>query len=328
MPIIPRKAIREAVVNAVMHRSYRRHQPVQIIRYSNRLEIRNPGVSLKPDDRLGEPGSMARNPKIAAVLHETDYAETKGSGIRAIRQAMTDAGLSPPTFESNRDDDAFVVTFLFHHFLTPEDLTWLGRFADLGLSEDENRALVFVREVGAVNNAAYRDINRVDTLAASGHLRRLRDAGILEQKGKSVGTYYIPTRRMLEAVRGAGTPSVVSETQGVTPSVIPETQGVTPSVTELSQGFGPQSQGFPELPQELSILADALGPRASPDEVKGVIRQLCAGRSLRAEEIAKILHREKAYITRTYLGPMVRDGELRHRFPDQPAHPQQAYEAS
>ncbi len=331
VPIIPRKAIREAVVNAVMHRSYRRHQPVQIIRYSNRLEIRNPGVSLKPDDRLGEPGSMARNPKIAAVLHETDYAETKGSGIRAIRQAMTDAGLSPPTFESNRDDDAFVVTFLFHHFLTPEDLTWLGRFTDLGLTEDENRALVFVREVGAINNSAYRDINRVDTLAASGHLRRLRDAGLLEQKGKSVGTYYVPTSRLADP----------TETQGVTPSVPAPSQGgkatpdrpksllhqrvAEPLGNEVKpRGFGPNLGG---LPRGLRDEAQALGKRGSHPQVRSVIRHLCAWKPLMAESIAVILGRNKDYLATTYLGPMVRDGELTYRFPDQPAHPQQAYEA-
>lgn len=46
-PVVPQRVIREAVVNALMHRSYRSHAPIQIIRYSNRLEIRNPGHSLK-----------------------------------------------------------------------------------------------------------------------------------------------------------------------------------------------------------------------------------------------------------------------------------------
>src|SRR5690606_31321483 len=47
VPRIPDRVIREAVVNALMHRSYRRQGPTQIIRYSNRIEIRNPGHSLK-----------------------------------------------------------------------------------------------------------------------------------------------------------------------------------------------------------------------------------------------------------------------------------------
>jgi len=73
-PLVPLRVIREAVVNALMHRSYRIHAPVQIIRYSNRLEIRNPGFSLKSPEHLGEPGSMPRNPKIAAALYDTRRA--------------------------------------------------------------------------------------------------------------------------------------------------------------------------------------------------------------------------------------------------------------
>ncbi len=53
IPLIPRTVIREAIVNALMHRNYRIRQPVQIIRFSNRIEIHNPGHSLKPFDSLG-----------------------------------------------------------------------------------------------------------------------------------------------------------------------------------------------------------------------------------------------------------------------------------
>ncbi len=58
-PIVPRKVIREALANAVMHRSYTRHSPIQIIRYSNRIEIRNIGHSLKPMAELGTPAQPA-----------------------------------------------------------------------------------------------------------------------------------------------------------------------------------------------------------------------------------------------------------------------------
>ena len=115
--IIPLRALREVLVNALMHRSYRTHAPVQVIRYSNRLEIRNTGFPLKSPEHLGEPGSVLRNPVIAAVLHETRFAETKGSGIRAIRETMNRAGLMPPLFESDRGQDQFKAVFFFHHFL-------------------------------------------------------------------------------------------------------------------------------------------------------------------------------------------------------------------
>ena len=51
---------------------------------------------------------------------------------------------------------------------------------------------MFVRELGAIDNAAYRSINRTDTLNASTHLRRLRDLDLLTMKGSGNRTYYIP----------------------------------------------------------------------------------------------------------------------------------------
>ena len=47
--------------------------------------------------------------------------------------------------------------------------------------------------MGAITNADYRNINCVETLAASASLQRLRDLGLLEQKGRSNATYYVPT---------------------------------------------------------------------------------------------------------------------------------------
>ena len=91
-PILPRKVIREALANAVMHRSYTVHSPTQIIRYSNRIEIRNVGYSLKDPTHLGSPGSRLRNPVIAAVLHDLNIAEAKGTGIRAMRRLAVEAG--------------------------------------------------------------------------------------------------------------------------------------------------------------------------------------------------------------------------------------------
>lgn len=171
------------------------HGAIQILRYANRLELRNPGHSLKSLEQLGEPGSQTRNPRIAAVLHEVHLAETKGAGIRAMRSLMSDNDLMPPTFESTRQPDQFVATFLFHHFLVEADIAWLRGLTPERLTDEDARALVFVREAGAIDNAAYRSINHVETLTA--HLRRLRDLGLLEMHGSGSRTYDIAGPAML-----------------------------------------------------------------------------------------------------------------------------------
>jgi ATP-dependent DNA helicase RecG len=133
-----------------------RHSLVQIIRYSNRIEILNPGYSLKDMTSLGTPGSRLRNPAIAAVLHELNWAETKGSGIRTMRRMAGEAGLPLPEFASDRQKNEFKVTLFLHHLLTEDDYAWLKALAGEGLTGDEAKALIYARETGVVDNTACR----------------------------------------------------------------------------------------------------------------------------------------------------------------------------
>jgi ATP-dependent DNA helicase RecG len=316
IPIIPRTVIREAIVNALMHRNYRPRQPVQIIRYANRIEIRNPGYSLIPDDRLGEPGSLTRNEKIAAVLHEVGLAETKGTGIRVMRDMMEHSNLTLPLFESDRHKDTFTVTLLVHHLFSNEDIEWLANFKDFNLSSDEARALVVVREVGAINNAYYRTINHVDTLTASKQLQRLRDFELLEQKGKGAATYYVPTSYL-------SNPSLIKRPLlGEKNLLDKEANPLDKEANLLDKEANLLAK---EIPEYLNKAIEALGERSNPSAVREVVRKLCGWKGLKASEIATLLGRNKDYIQYKFLLPMIQEGELEYTFPDNPSHPKQAY---
>jgi ATP-dependent DNA helicase RecG len=321
-PLIPQRVLREGIVNALMHRSYRSHAPTQIIRYSNRIEIHNPGHSLKSPEHLGEPGSVPRNPRVAAVLLDTRFAETKGSGIRVMREMMVEAGLEPPLFESSRSNDSFVARYYFQHFLSEEAIQWLSRFRDLHLSDEEARALVAVREQGAVDNAMYRELNRVDTLSASQSLRRLRDAALLEQKGRGAGTYYVPTAWLLgnddEADSAGG-----AETSRDLAALSSQSGALSSNPGALSSN--PHWQA---LPGDLQQMLAALGQRASPDRVRDALIQLCRHRPWQASELAGLFNRNADYLGTQYLRPLVSAGVLAYTRPDQPNHPHQAYRAS
>ena len=189
---LPDDVLREVLVNAFIHCSFRLNQPIQIIRYSNRLEVINPGFSLKSPETLGEPGSVQRNPFISTIFHDTNLAETKGSGIRSMRGHMKKAGLMPPTFESNRSANQFTARLLLHHLLDKETLQWLSSYANYSLNNEQRLALVFVREVGAIDNITYRQLNSdINNQRASYDLHFMCTKGLLEQKGQSRSTYYI-----------------------------------------------------------------------------------------------------------------------------------------
>jgi ATP-dependent DNA helicase RecG len=354
IPALPRDAIREVVVNAAMHRTYRVRGAIQIIRYANRLEIRNPGVSLVPDDRLGEPGSITRNEKIAAILHETRYAETKGTGIRAIRALMDQYELAPPFFESDREKDTFTAYFLFHHLLSAEDLAWLDGFRDFGLSGEEQRAMVYLREIGALNNALYRAINRVESQAASRDLHRLRDLGLLRQRGHGRGTYYAPSRefRATFALGPSAQSSVPAKPSEPSPrpselagksselSSIPSELAAKPGElssipSELSsipselcgEGSELRAEGseLVGLPQDILRTVALLAGRAAKGKIRAVLLRLCGVRPMTAEELGRILGRNPVSLRYRHLRPLIEDGRLRYRFPEEPTHPLQAY---
>jgi ATP-dependent DNA helicase RecG len=321
-PILPRKVIREALANAVMHRNYQIHSPIQIIRYSNRIEIINPGYSLKDMSDLGMPGSRLRNPAIAAVLHEVNWAETKGSGIRTMRRLSGDAGLTLPEFVSDRQKNEFKVTLFLHNLLTEEDFAWLKTLTGDTLSADEAKVLIYARETGAVDNTACRDFCGLDTLQASGVLRRLRDRNLLEKQGAGNRTHYIlaiPGERtdphpeqgklMLEPLLGGG-----------------KLSGGGKLDDEGGKLAGEGGKlGYPDLPPDLATLLPKAGQRLSALALRQLIRALCRWRSMRGEELATLLVKDLKYLRNKHLTNMVQTGQLSLLYPESPNHPHQAY---
>lgn len=70
----------------------------------------------------------------------------------------------------------------------------------------------------------------------------------------------------------------------------------------------------------------ALGSRINDvKRVKELILKLCAERSLKATEIAKIFNREEDYFKRKYLTDMIIKKKLAYKYPDMINHPEQAY---
>ncbi|MFZ2392279.1 MAG: ATP-binding protein [Rhodoferax sp.] len=318
-PMLPRKVIREALANAVMHRSYQDHSPIQIVRYSNRLEVINPGFSLKDMASLGTPGSRLRNPAIAAVLHEINWAETKGSGIRTMRRLAHDAGLPLPDFASDRQKNEFKVTLFLHHLLTEEDYAWLKALAGDTLSAEEAKALICARETGVVDNTACRDFSGLDTLQASSLLRRLRDRGLLEKQGAGSRTHYILANPVEAANRHPQQGNLSLEGESQTPeggNQLPE------GGKQISQGG---KRGLPPLPSELAQRLPAPGQRIGAVALRQLIRDLCGWQPLRGEELATFLGKDLKYLRNKHLSAMVQAGKLAFQYPESPNHALQAY---
>ncbi len=99
---LPPVAVREAIVNAVVHADYsQRGAPIRVSVFADRLEIENPGLlpfGLTVDD-LRRGVSRLRNRVIGRVFHELRMIEHWGSGIQRMTEACTEAGLAAPFLE-------------------------------------------------------------------------------------------------------------------------------------------------------------------------------------------------------------------------------------
>ncbi|MCI5578698.1 MAG: putative DNA binding domain-containing protein [Oscillospiraceae bacterium] len=100
-------AVRELILNALIHRDYSTHTestPITIKMFANRIEIENPGglYGRMTLDRLGKVAADTRNPFLANALEVIDVTENRYSGIPTVCNAMKNAGLPEPKFENER----------------------------------------------------------------------------------------------------------------------------------------------------------------------------------------------------------------------------------
>lgn len=109
----PIEALREAILNALIHRDYSIHTegtPVQINFFLDRVEIHSPGslYGRMRVEQLGIAKPDLRNPALAIMAETLTAAEHRYSGIPTMRNAMKEYGLPEPKFENRRNE--FVVT--------------------------------------------------------------------------------------------------------------------------------------------------------------------------------------------------------------------------
>lgn len=97
---IPEEAIREIIINAIVHRSYLDHAAIQIAIYDNRLEVTSPGGLMQglTINRIKEGYSKTRNEALAEVFSYLNMIEQWGSGIPRVVSQVISHGLPEPEF--------------------------------------------------------------------------------------------------------------------------------------------------------------------------------------------------------------------------------------
>lgn len=207
----PEPALREAVVNALVHRDLSPASfgaQVQIEMYPDRLEVRNPGGLFGPVqiDSLGtETLSSSRNSALLKMLEDVripgedrTVCENRGSGIRTMITALRSAGMSTPEFRDHIS--SFVVKFPNHTLLNTGFVDWVATLNEPGLTQSQVVALAHMRDGSVIDNPKYRQLAGVDSRIATQELQDLVVRELAEQEGTGRWATYMLAPRLAETV--------------------------------------------------------------------------------------------------------------------------------
>lgn len=181
----PYEALREAIINALIHRDYIGTSAIQIRVYNDKLMIMNEG-KLPPEvpvEKLKtEHLSKPRNSLLAKAFYLAGFIESWGRGTIKIVENCLQQGLPEPDF---KEEYAVMKVVFYKDKFTEENLK------KLGISERQIKAVMYVKEKGKITNKEYQEINNCSRNTASNNLRQLVKNHILKESGvKGAGSYY------------------------------------------------------------------------------------------------------------------------------------------
>lgn len=172
---VPKIAIREAIINAILHTDYSfSGAPIRISIFDDRIEIENPGllpVGITIDD-IKAGVSKIRNRVIARIFRELHLIEKWGSGIQRILRSCKDAGLPVPSFKeiANR----FRVTF------------YIQKIAEIKLEKVEMEILALLKKHDSLSTHSLANSLSLSQKTIRSHLIKLLEKGKVIELAKSV----------------------------------------------------------------------------------------------------------------------------------------------
>jgi ATP-dependent DNA helicase RecG len=177
IPLIPEPVWLEALVNAVVHRSYSLagdHIRVEI--FDDRIEVSSPGRLPGLVD-FSDPlnvARFARNPRIARVLADLNFGQELGEGVRRMFQEMRDAGLHDPDYRQT--SGSVIVT------LSTESA---HQALDARLSADAKVVVSALRTAGRLSTGELSELLGVSSVTGLKRLRRMQEESVVEWIGKT-----------------------------------------------------------------------------------------------------------------------------------------------
>jgi ATP-dependent DNA helicase RecG len=180
----PKEAIREALLNAIIHKDYSGNTPIQISVYKDKIMFWNDGQL--PEnwtvERLSQKhASKPYNPDIANAVFRCGYIESWGRGTIKIIERCVEAGLPKPSYKYETSG----LWVIFN-----KDIYTFEYLNSLDLNDRQIKAVLYTKENGKITNSEYQEINDIGKTTATEELAELVNKGFYKPTGKGRGAKY------------------------------------------------------------------------------------------------------------------------------------------
>lgn len=187
---IPREALREALLNAVVHKAYESLTPIQIAVYDNKLEIFNCGYlpeNWTIENLLGSHRSRPYNPDIANAFFRAGEIETWGRGIERIINGCLDAGCPEPTFQCGNGE----MWTVFHYKDIKSTLkSTLKNTLKSTLKGTPKRIVEIISENTATTIPKVAERLGLNVRGVAKHFKNLQEQGVIRRVGPDKGGHW------------------------------------------------------------------------------------------------------------------------------------------
>ena len=181
----PLDAVREAIINALIHRDYLDNADIQIRVYDDKIRFWNPGQlpeGITIDMLRADHESRPRNKLLAMIFYFAGLIERWGSGTKRMIDLCYAQGLPEPEF---REEGAGFTVIFYKDAYTEENLR------KMGLNERQIKAVMYVKERGKITIADYKEISpNVSEKTLYRDLQKLVKKKILHEIGDKKGRRY------------------------------------------------------------------------------------------------------------------------------------------
>lgn len=188
--VLPFELVREAVVNALVHRDYGiKGAKCQLIVDSDKVVVKSPGAPVEPItlEKLQsfDTPMLSRNPVLHFVFNKLGLAEERGLGLRSLKVRSQERGMPLPTYRWN--DPYLELTIYLSGKGAVRSITRDGRVI---LGKGEADGLAWLATQGVVRTADYANAMAVSERTAVYHLTKFVEQGLAERVGVGRSTRY------------------------------------------------------------------------------------------------------------------------------------------